>query len=175
MLNCSGMAKKGREIKFATSLSFRLGEAEDVLTDEEKLDRRMMRWLLGGDLTPPDDDPQTRRNTENDAFIDKLNRRKEMKDSQKNHKNPCFLGKKKEVASVEIWPRDWEREKKKNPCIIRTKTVAVMGRMEEEKSNPEKEKEERTGKFEKDTVYVNPCILKTKTLGIVGKLEKNKD
>jgi len=29
--------------------------AEDALTDEEKLDRRMMKWLLGGELEPPRD------------------------------------------------------------------------------------------------------------------------
>jgi hypothetical protein len=30
-------------------------EMESELTDEEKLDRRMMKWLVGGELEPPDD------------------------------------------------------------------------------------------------------------------------
>ena len=103
----------------------------------------------------------------------KLNRRKKMKDSQKVYRNPCFLRKRKEVASIERWPRDWEKEKKKNPCLLRIRTVAVFGRMEEDKSNPVKEAIK--GKSEKDTEYKNPCILRPITPGMARKLEKNTD
>ena len=95
-----------------------------------------------------------------------------MKISQKNYKNPCLLGKRKEVASAERWPRDWEKEKKKNPCLIRSRTVALMGGMEEKKSNPEEEKEAKARKIEMDAVYENPCILKTKIPGKVRNLKK---
>ena len=95
-----------------------------------------------------------------------------MKISQKNYKNPCILGKRKEVASAERWPRDWEKEKKKNPCLVRSKTVALMGRMKEDKSTPEEEKKAKARKFEKDAVYENPCILKTKTPEVVRNLKK---
>ena len=47
---------------------------------------------------------------------------------QKNYKNPCCL-KKKTVAIMGKWERYPEREKKENECLLRKRTVMSVEKM----------------------------------------------